>query len=124
MLRLRMKACEAGGSAPLIRCARLEGPMLRNRVQWKSLAVVARMDIAICHCRWRSPMLLRVAFGVGLLALGYYVGREMGRNDSLRRELEGGQGRGDLGPEEGPAPPAAEAQSTVDPIKTAGGAQG
>ena len=53
-------------------------------------------------------MLLRVAFGVGLLALGYYVGREMGRNESLRRELEGDQGRGDLGPEAGPAPPVAE----------------
>lgn len=53
-------------------------------------------------------MLLRVAFGVGLLALGYYVGREMGRNESLRRELERDQGPGDLGPDEGPAPPATE----------------
>ena len=120
MVRLRMKACEAGGSAALNHCARLEGPMLRNRVQWKSLAVVARMDLEICHCRWRSLMLLRVAFGVGLLALGYYVGREMGRNESLRRELEGDQGRGDLGPEAGPAPPAAEGQPTADPIETAG----
>ena len=33
-------------------------------------------------------MFLRLAFGVGLLALGYYVGREMGRAESLRRELE------------------------------------
>lgn len=121
MVRLRMKACAAGGSASQIRCARLEGPVLRNRVQWKSLAVVARMEIEICPCSWRSPMLLRVAFGVGLLALGYYVGREMGRNESLRRDLEPGHGRGDLGPDKGPAPPAAEAQSTADPIETAGG---
>lgn len=34
-------------------------------------------------------MFLRLAFGVGLLALGYYVGREMGRVESLRRELDG-----------------------------------
>lgn len=33
-------------------------------------------------------MFVRLAFGVGLLALGYFVGREMGRNESLRRELE------------------------------------
>jgi hypothetical protein len=32
-------------------------------------------------------MLVRVVFGVGLLALGYYVGREIGRNESLRETL-------------------------------------
>jgi hypothetical protein len=36
-------------------------------------------------------MLVRVAFGVGLLALGYFVGREVGRNESLRRSLDEGE---------------------------------
>jgi hypothetical protein len=43
-------------------------------------------------------MLVRVAFGVGLLALGYFVGREIGRNESLRHTLDQGD------PPEDPAP--------------------
>jgi hypothetical protein len=33
-------------------------------------------------------MLVRIAIGVGLLTLGYFVGREVGRTESLREELE------------------------------------
>jgi hypothetical protein len=33
-------------------------------------------------------MLLRIASGVGLLALGYHVGREKGRAESLQRDLD------------------------------------
>ena len=68
-------------------------------------------------------MLLRVAFAVGLLALGYYVGREMGRTESLRRELDRDPGPDDLGADEGPAPPAAERQGSTAPIKTISEAQ-
>ncbi len=35
-----------------------------------------------------KPMLVRVAFGLGLAALGYFVGREIGRNESVRAALE------------------------------------
>jgi hypothetical protein len=38
-------------------------------------------------------MFARLVFGVGLLALGYYVGREIGRNESLREELDLAKGR-------------------------------
>jgi hypothetical protein len=34
-------------------------------------------------------LLLRVLVGAGLLALGYYVGREVGRVESIRQDLEG-----------------------------------
>jgi hypothetical protein len=63
-------------------------------------------------------MLLRIAFGVGLLALGYYVGREQGRAESLRRDL-------DLGPrpdEPGVSPtsgsPGTDRAATEDPLET------
>lgn len=32
-------------------------------------------------------MLVRIAFGLGLAALGYYVGREIGRGESVRDQL-------------------------------------
>lgn len=32
-------------------------------------------------------MILRILAGVGLVALGYYVGREIGRTESVREEL-------------------------------------
>ncbi len=32
-------------------------------------------------------MILRLLVGVGLLALGYYVGREVGRTEPIREEL-------------------------------------
>ncbi len=32
-------------------------------------------------------MVLRILVGAGLLALGYYVGREIGRTESVREEL-------------------------------------
>ena len=32
--------------------------------------------------------MFRMLAGFGLLALGYYVGREVGKNDHIRRELE------------------------------------
>jgi len=38
-------------------------------------------------------MLVRIAFGLGLAALGYYVGREIGRNESVRDEIARGDGR-------------------------------
>lgn len=37
-------------------------------------------------------MLVRIAFGLGLAALGYYVGREIGRNESVRDEIARGDG--------------------------------
>ncbi len=64
-------------------------------------------------------MLLRVAFGVGLLALGYYVGREMGRTESLRRELGQDQGPDDPGSDRGPASAAAPDQSSAGPSSRA-----
>ena len=30
---------------------------------------------------------IRLLFGVGLLALGYYVGREVGRSEAIQNEL-------------------------------------
>jgi len=60
-------------------------------------------------------MLLRVAFGVGLLALGYFVGREMGRNESLRKELERERELNDSGPD-GPAEP--DVPETGDSART------
>ena len=33
-------------------------------------------------------MLFRVFVSMGLLALGYYVGREIGRGEPIRRDLE------------------------------------
>jgi hypothetical protein len=68
-------------------------------------------------------MLFRIAFGVGLLALGYFVGREMGRNESLRRELEQEPEPGDLEPDVANRPsasePSGEAPATLD--ETQGG---
>lgn len=32
-------------------------------------------------------MLFRIVFALGAFALGYYVGREIGRSDSIREEL-------------------------------------
>ncbi|MFQ6021803.1 MAG: hypothetical protein ACE5NW_03700 [Acidiferrobacterales bacterium] len=32
-------------------------------------------------------MIFRVLIGAGLLALGYYVGREIGRSEPIREEL-------------------------------------
>lgn len=61
-------------------------------------------------------MLARVFLGMGLLALGYLVGREIGRNESLREELarsearQGGvsQATGEPAPEGGDAPAGPE----------------
>ncbi len=40
-------------------------------------------------------LLLRIVVGLALLALGYYVGREIGRCDSVREELRRArEGRG------------------------------
>lgn len=36
-------------------------------------------------------MIVRAAMGVGLLALGYYVGREVGRAEHLRELLRSGR---------------------------------
>jgi hypothetical protein len=63
-------------------------------------------------------MLLRIAFGVGLLALGYYVGREMGRAESLRRELDRDGGLDDPGPERAPRSDGEPGRPTVDPSET------
>ena len=48
-------------------------------------------------------MLVRIAFGVGLVALGYFVGREVGRNEPLRRALDQEPWAGP-GPEKTPGP--------------------
>lgn len=53
-------------------------------------------------------MLVRVAFGVGMVALGYFVGREVGRHESLRRSLERGETREDRGRGETPEPKVSE----------------
>jgi hypothetical protein len=55
-------------------------------------------------------MLLRIAFGVGLLALGYFVGREMGRNESLRRELDQEREDRDQAPDAATHPSAFESR--------------
>lgn len=41
-------------------------------------------------------MLIRAIMGLGLIGLGYYVGREVGRHEGLREELarDGGPGDG------------------------------
>jgi hypothetical protein len=39
-------------------------------------------------------MIFRVLASVGLLAAGYYVGREVGRIESIREELERTRARG------------------------------
>ena len=58
-------------------------------------------------------MLLRIAFGVGLLALGYFVGKEMGRNESLRRELEQEREDGDQAPDAVADPSGSESRGTT-----------
>jgi hypothetical protein len=67
-------------------------------------------------------MLLRIAFGVGLLALGYFVGKEMGRNESLRRELEQEREDGDQPPDAAAHPSASESRGT--PTAAAGETEG
>ncbi len=37
-------------------------------------------------------MIYRILVGVGLTLLGYYVGREVGRAEPIRKELEEGRG--------------------------------
>lgn len=39
-------------------------------------------------------MLVRLIIGAGLFAAGYYLGREIGRHEPLRRELEHGRATG------------------------------
>lgn len=68
-------------------------------------------------------MLLRVAFGVGLLALGYFVGREMGRNESLRRELERDTSADGPGPEDEPCSPGGDGDAAADPGQSPGDLQ-
>jgi hypothetical protein len=38
-------------------------------------------------------MIVRIALGIGLLALGYYLGRGVGRSESLRRDLDAAEGQ-------------------------------
>ncbi|MCG6896825.1 MAG: hypothetical protein LJE61_02715 [Thiocapsa sp.] len=49
-------------------------------------------------------MLARVFFGMGLLAVGYLVGREIGRNESLRDDLARDKAREDGIPSEAGGP--------------------
>jgi hypothetical protein len=37
-------------------------------------------------------MLVRIALGIGLLALGYYLGRGVGRSETLRHDLDAAEG--------------------------------
>ena len=59
-------------------------------------------------------MILRLLVGVGLLALGYYVGREVGRAEPVREELrkarEQKPGKGVASP---PSPSATERGETL-----------
>ena len=55
---------------------------------------------------------VRLLLGVGLFALGYYVGREIGRLESLREEmrrLRGAVDRAGISVSRVPEPPDAEA---------------
>jgi hypothetical protein len=64
-------------------------------------------------------MFVRVFIGVGLLALGYFVGREVGRTESVREELERRRtGAGTDQPDQGDPESAASKQFT-DPSPTA-----
>lgn len=38
-------------------------------------------------------MIFRILAGAGLMVLGYYVGREVGRTESIRQELRRAQAR-------------------------------
>ncbi len=40
-------------------------------------------------------MIIRVLLGAGLLALGYYVGREVGRAEPIRKQLDEARTEGD-----------------------------
>jgi hypothetical protein len=59
-------------------------------------------------------MLVRIAFGVGLVALGYFVGREVGRNEPLRRALDQEPWAGP-GPEKSPGPADSAESDSTDP---------
>jgi len=64
-------------------------------------------------------MFVRVFIGVGLLALGYFVGREVGRTESVREELERRRaGAGTEHPDGGDSGPDASKHFT-DPSPTA-----
>jgi hypothetical protein len=64
-------------------------------------------------------MFVRVFIGVGLLALGYFVGREVGRTESVREELERRRaGAGTEQPDQGDSGPDASNHFT-DPSPTA-----
>jgi hypothetical protein len=64
-------------------------------------------------------MFVRVFIGVGLLALGYFVGREVGRTESVREELERRRaGAGTEQPDQGDSGPDASKHFT-DPSPTA-----
>ncbi|MBS1202106.1 MAG: hypothetical protein H6R22_615 [Chromatiaceae bacterium] len=59
-------------------------------------------------------MLVRIAFGVGLVALGYFVGREVGRNEPLRRALDQEPWVGP-GPEKAPGPEGSAQSDRANP---------
>lgn len=40
-------------------------------------------------------MILRLILAIGLFAVGYYLGREVGRQMPIRRELDAARSRGD-----------------------------
>lgn len=49
-------------------------------------------------------MLLRLIVTTGIFAVGYYLGREVGRNTPVRRELEQARARGNVTEVSGLAP--------------------
>jgi hypothetical protein len=51
-------------------------------------------------------MILRILTGVGLFALGYYLGKEVARTESVRADLEAARGEGEASETEQPQQPA------------------
>ena len=56
------------------------------------------------------PLLIRALMGVGMLVVGYYVGREVGRLESVREEL-----RRARAPAEGPSHPGESRENDTTP---------
>jgi hypothetical protein len=53
-----------------------------------------------------QAMLLRILTGVGLFALGYYLGKEVARTEGVRADLEAARGEGETAETTPPGKPA------------------
>jgi hypothetical protein len=67
-------------------------------------------------------LIARVLIGLGLAALGYYVGREVGRAEPIRRALEASRGRTGGRPPAGPD--GVERRAGREPPPGSGGSPG